>query len=193
MNNIEFVMLGLDNPKETQTLKAWTFNNLDYVNQEKCLDANLKWYCEDSPHITIAAKLLNQSSNDIFRTLKYSKPDIWKEFRDKVVKKKIFLTFPELLVDTFNNEDCIVLKINCINCNYYTDLVNLHKLFDNKPNQSEHTQYQPHITLTYLKKSTPLKVIENMINELKVIIPRSYNLTQFNLGNDKDEIDTIQF
>lgn len=185
-----FILLELRNDNFNDKLQRFVVNNSRYIDSKRCCKQKMIWLCEDKPHITLLGNVDNVSNNESFRKIKYSKDSNFDEFKKKSAKG---LIFPELIVDTFKDEQGIILKINCKNCNLYNDIVYLHNLLSEElPFEVKHKEYSPHITLTYLNHDTSDFDVSRMCKELSNLLPRYFQIKSIILSDEDRNIDRIE-
>lgn len=186
--NIRCIMLGLENASFVPMLKNAILNNLDIVNQDYCLENGYTMMCETEPHVTLFYGFTEMGENLAYSYLKIKNREAYKEL--KQIRDQEGLVLPEVIIDTFDNEDNRVLKINLENSNLMQALNKYYQFFRECPNDSEHNgpDYHPHITLTYLKPDTTDEQIQKLIesidkDKLKYWIIRDFILSG---GDDKN-------
>lgn len=185
-----YILLELSNLDFIRNLKTIVFNHFDIINKELCLKYNLNWYCDTNPHITLLGEIPEVSNNEVYRKLKYSDEKVFVDFKKKCSNGVI--TFPELIIDTFDNDNSRVLKINCKNCNIYSELTEIHNLLKSSvPNDEKYKDYSPHITLTYLKPDTSDSDIEDIKSALLGSLPKNFNIESIALSDKQRNIDRI--
>lgn len=185
-----YILLELGNLNHIRNLKTVVFNNFGAVNRELCIDYGLNWLCETNPHITLLGEVMNVSNNETYRQLKYSDDKVFKRFKKKCEEEG--LTFPELIIDTFDNDNARVLKINCSNCNLYNELSEVHELLKSKlENEEKFDKYEPHITLTYLRPDASDNEVNKIKTELLAVLPKNFTADSIALSDSTRTIDRI--
>lgn len=185
-----YILLELTNFDYVRKIKSAIFNHITSINTDLCLKYNMNWYCETFPHITLLGDVKNVSNNKVFRELKYSDNELFKKFKKKCQEG---LYFPEIVIDTFDNENSRVLKINCENCNIREELEEIHTLLkDNIENEETYNVYQPHITITYLRPDVTDTEVESIIKDLNSLpIPKSFQINSVAISDSNRMIDRI--
>jgi len=162
---VNFIGLLLENEHLEFLWNKLKTEYLDYIDIPKCVESGCPLGVETEAHVTIGYNETFQKGPNWYYWYMFIKnKDLMNELREKKVLK-----VPRVTIDTFNRDDkdFKVLKFNMSDCNIIDILQQYHdKLEETAEVKSEYTKYNPHITLTYLKKSTPEEVIDRLRSEL---------------------------
>lgn len=138
-------------------------NMLNYINLNKCIDNGLKNGFENECHCTLLY------SNIYTRGVNWIVYYLIHHCKDQI--KQLFNTKFELkdpIIDTFDNEDSRVLKINLTNCNLYPIMRSINDKLKEVLDGGDFIGYNPHMTITYLKPNTPDDVISEFRSNFKL-------------------------
>lgn len=160
---VNFVGLKLSNPHIKSLLDKLRLEYLDYIDIPSCTEHGLSNGVETESHVTlIYNNSLVKGPNWYHWFLSIKNRDHFKVLRNS---RKLLIQDP--VIDTFDQSNYRVLKFNLSKCNHIDVLTELNKgLESTAPEKSEFTEYNPHITLTYLKSDTPDEVIDHLRSQL---------------------------
>lgn len=166
MTPIKFIGLGFSNPLWADLCNYFTDTYSDYIDKFKCREMGLPAYVETDLHCTLMYNESYQFGKNYTEVhLRFG--NATKDVFNRLVETKE-LVLPELVIDTFDNADARVLKINLDQCNMYEDMKELHNYFNSLAiNQGEHPQYHAHFTISYLSPNTSDEEIHKIIDDLK--------------------------
>lgn len=176
---VSCVMIGLSNPHLQITGKKVVTNFFDWINTEKCIENGLINMYENEPHITLLYGLdPGVGENMMYHFLKIKNRDLYNQLR-----KESMIALPEVVIDTFDNEDAKVLKINFDNSpNYEILKAYSDQLKESFPNTWQYDDYHPHATITYLKPETPQSVVDKIVKSIDLNSLRYNEMTEFILS-----------
>lgn len=181
---VNCVMIGLENPSFITQVRNAIYSHLDLVNKEKCESQGMNQLFEDEPHITLFYGMDNLGENMCYHILKIKNRDNYYK-----LKGENALVLPEVIIDTFDNEDVRVLKINLSNSNIISILSQYHDSFKEYSNGQGLNQdsYNPHITLTYLKPEVTDDQIRTIIELLDLEKLKVFLYKKFIMSSDSGE------
>lgn len=162
-----FLMIQYDTPEVIKDIHDKLTDDEIYTEE------NEHYGIEHDTHVTVVPCL----DNDI-------NLDDLKKMLLPLEKYKLFLNN----ISTFsNNEKYDVLK--CDASSFILTDTN-RKITDKYPTHSEYKEYNPHVTVAYLKKGIADKYTKNILSPLVVLKPKSFHFSYVDKdGNEKD----IQF
>lgn len=176
------VMLGLMSsglsPVHSKILNDYS----QFVNLEKIKECGWKSLVENDPHVTLIYGLTpGVGYNTLYHTLKIKN-------RAEHLKLKagrvLHLTNP--VIDTFNNEDAKVLKINFNGCTEYEDLKAMMTKLAEIPNDWQYLDnYNPHLTLTYLNPDAPDSIAQSLTEKYAPLLSE-FTITGYIISSDDD-------
>lgn len=169
MNKLEFIGLKFDNPVWNEIGLLIKDKYSPYINFDKCIEMGFPNGFESECHCTLLYnKTYNYGPNFTFTKLKFGS-----EFRNefnKLINKSGYnkeLILNPVIIDTFDNEDSRVIKINLENSNMYPEMKSIHSELEKLCEEpSTYSDYKAHLTLTYFKSDTSDDVIEILKSEL---------------------------
>lgn len=161
MTNIKFIGIVFNNDYWNTLGTEFVKNFEKFINIKKCSELGLVEFFEYECHCTL---MYNDSymygPNYTYVNLKVNR-DL--SYLLKSIKDKNELIINDLIIDTFDNEDSRVLKINLSNCNLISELTKIHDyLMNDCENSGNYVNYNPHLTLTYLNPDVSDSDINNM-------------------------------
>lgn len=160
---VNFIGLKLSNPYIESLLNKIRLEYLEYINIPICTEYGLTKGVETVPHVTlIYNNSLIKGPNWYHWLLSIKNRDHFKILMDS---RKLITLDP--VIDTFDRPESRVLKFNLSKCNHIDTLTELNRVLEfTAPEKSEFTQYNPHVTLTYLRSDTPDEVIDQLKSQL---------------------------
>lgn len=182
-NNCKFVGLELSNPNWQNIGKLIESKYHQYIELSKCGSWG-KLY-EPEPHIT----LYYNEDNDKGPNWMYWLTTVYGRDLYMKLKNNLILKFNKFVIDTFRNDDAIVLKIDVIksDCDQFDPLKQYHDLIESNCIPGKFKDYNPHITITYLKPNTDQSIIDQIVSDIKSIPSiRTYEITSIMLGGGED-------
>lgn len=187
---VNFIGLELDNQYWSTIKRTITESRLfDYINYQKIKDnTGSTSICDEDPHITLAySNEFTKGPNWFNWFLTIKNRDLYNQLRDY---DDIRVSTP--IVDIFDNPDSKVLKLNMSGCDCIEILRSYsEQLYNLTPNGSDWSNYNPHITLTYLKPETPLEYIEDFKNKLILSNYKSFQIKGF-MMSEKDNPSPVR-
>jgi hypothetical protein len=163
MDKYTFIGLNFNTPRWSVIGNYTKSNMLDYINFDKCMDMGLKNGFEDECHCTLLfSNIYTKGVNWIVYYLVHHCSDQIKQ----LFNTKFELKDP--IIDTFDNEDSRVLKINLTNCNLYPIMKSINDSLKEVLGGGNYDGYSPHMTITYLKPDTPDDVIHEFRDNFKL-------------------------
>lgn len=184
--NVKTVMLMVDNPSLIKVGKSISSKYFDYIEVQKCIDNGMINLYESEPHITLLYGFEPMiGENTMYHILKIQNRELYRQLRSNTK-----LTLPEVVIDTFDNPDSRVLKINTNNSNIFSILNGYYQNLITYPNtrtKSDDGQFHSHLTLTYLKPDTPDSIIQEIKETYESEIIPYMELKCFWLSSDTKE------
>lgn len=185
MNLYNCVMLGITNPILPRLYMKITNDYSKYINLSKVAESRWKGLVEDTPHITLFYGLNpGLGRHKLYFNLIFN----WREYYLGLATKKIELMHPK--IDTFDNEDCRVLKINFDSCDKFACLEGINEKLSGYPNTNVYKEYEPHCTLTYLNQDAPDSIMEELNDEFSKYLT-NFSITEFILSSDDETVSNI--
>lgn len=189
MNDVNFIGLKLENKYYNQLLNIVKNELFEFINIPKCVEEGLTSGVEPESHITIDYnKTLMKGPNwyNWFMFIKNS--ELFNEIRENPI-----ISVNDVVIDVFNRgtKDFMVLKFNMTGCNHINTLRELHdKIEETALQPNEYNGYNPHLTLTYLLKETPMDKIDNLKNKIILSNYLNWDITKLMIsGTEKYEFD----
>lgn len=181
---VNCVMMGLENPSYTSQVRNAIYSHLDLVNKEKCESQGLDQLFEDEPHVTLFYGMDNLGENMCYHILKIKNRDTYYK-----LKSESALILPEVIINTFDNDDSRVLKIDLSNSNITPLLAQYHESLKEYSNGEGLGQdmYQPHITLTYLKPEVTDEQVRTIIDLLDLEKLKIFLYKKFIMSSESRE------
>lgn len=159
MENKGCIMVGVNHP-DIENLRNIINENDVYNNEEN------EYGIETFPHVTILYGIIHDKHTiNILKNLLPPLNDI------KIIGVSI---------SSFNNEEFDVLKID-IKSNILNNLNEMVK--DSLEYESMYPEFNPHLTLAYLKKGTAFKYEKKMLDKILVLEPTEY---VYSFDNERD-------
>lgn len=170
-----FIGIEVSNPHWSQLGNKVKSELLDWIEFSKLDQFNTGSIYETQPHITlIYNESLNKGPNWLHWFMTVKNRDLYKQ-----LVSIDSLSIKDVTIDTFDNPDSKVLKINCLDSNIIDICREYHDRLDEIAlERSKYNIYRPHLTITYLKPDTPDSVIEDF--KSKIVLK---NYTEFKLEN----------
>lgn len=180
MININYIGLNLKNQYHTQLLDMIRNEYFQYIDIPVCTKYGLSTGVEINSHVTLAYNnTLSKGPNWYYWMLTIRERNTFNKL--KVVNK---LKVPEVIINTFEQEQYRVLKIDIRNCNICEELRTLHECIeDTAGEKSRFTEYLPHITLTYLKKDTPDEVLVDLKSKVILNNYKEWNIDSLQISS----------
>lgn len=156
-----------------------------YINLDKVKSNGWKSLVELDPHVTLIYGLTpGIGYNTLYHTLK-----IKNRAEHLKLKKGTPVHLSNPVINTFDNDDAKVLKIDFNECDAY-DTMNsmMHKLAEFPNNWEYLDDYNPHLTLTYLNPDAPDSIAEELTNQFHSLLSE-FITTGYIISSD-DEINS---
>lgn len=182
MIKVDFIGLMLSNPNHKELLDLIRKQYFEYINIPKCTEQGLLMGVELEAHVTLAYnKTFTKGPNWYYWLTTVKLRDLYKK-----ISTAGKLVIPEVVIDTFDNEDSRVLKINVSNCNIMDVMRSYFEQIDETASErSVHQHYDPHITLTYLNPNTPDSVIEDLKSKVILSNYKEWDITHLQISGEK--------
>lgn len=179
MDSVKCVLLNLFNESLKGQLSRVINNNLDLVNKSTCEENGWTSYYEESPHVTLFYGLENLGKYKAEHLIKMKNWYTFNKFRENK------LELPRVIIDTFDNEENRVLKINLSNCNLVSELSHYYSEFSSysDPN-NKFISYNPHLTFTYLKPDVTDEQLERLIEQFDLSKLTTFTPEKFTISGD---------
>lgn len=176
------VMLGLLNSGLLPIHNALLNDYSQFINLDKVKECGWKSLVESDPHITLIYGLNpGVGYNTLYHTLK-----IKNRAEHLKIKAGNILHLSNPIINTFDNEDAKVLKIDFNQCDQYEDLNNMMKKLALLPNTWQYLDdYNPHLTLTYLKPDAPDSIAQDLTNRFSHLI-MEFPITEYIISSNDD-------
>lgn len=183
MKGVNFIGIELNNPNWGSICRLITSKLSDWIAFDKLNENNWSGLFEIETHITLvySPENLPIGPNYTDVLLKIISRDYYNQLRSDLT-----LNLNDVVIDTFNNTDAKVLKINVESSDKYELLKNYRDHLITKLDLPNY-DYNPHITITYLKPDTPDSLINEVISEVPKSNLRLFNMTNFIISNKEDE------
>jgi hypothetical protein len=160
----KFIGLALSNPNWNRLCSLVTRRHEDWIELSKCGSFEGNFF-EPDPHITLYYNedCIKGPNYLYWTTTCYCKAQY------EAIKGYESILLLDPYIDTFNNDDARVLKVNVLasNCNAKNIITSWHDKIQEKLPPDNYPTYHPHITVTYLKPDTPDSVINKIVEELQ--------------------------
>jgi 2'-5' RNA ligase len=179
-------MIEVANPIFKSVSNNFVNKYFEYIDVKECVDKKLSKLYPSDPHVTL---MYNKEPfigpNESYIVLKIKYRDLYTNLRDK---KKLIL--PEMKIGIFDTNEGSnkVLYIDVSESNlvdtfrkYNSSIINDYNLVP------IHDEYNPHITITYLKGDTSDEVIEDMKNHWIESGITEFNILGFLLSSPDNE------
>jgi 2'-5' RNA ligase len=140
---VKCAMLELHNPCWQSKLIDFVDKYEDAINEEKCDEEGLYSLYENECHVTLLYGLA-ATKIQCLRALKDRGPSLVKLSKSNV-------TVSPIVINTFDDDEFRVLKLDLSECSAIKELTDCWKALKGLPNDSKFDEYSPHITITYLK------------------------------------------
>lgn len=158
-----FLMIDYDTPKVIKDIQE------KITDDELYTEDNEDYGIEHETHVTLVPCLENDVDLDEL-----------KKMLEPLSKYKLMLNN----ISTFENEKFDVLK--CDASSFILSDTNK-KITDKFPTHSDYKEYNPHVTIAYLKKDMADKYKKDMLEPLVVLKPKRFHFSWVDSdGNEKD-------
>lgn len=185
---VKTVMLEISHPQFTKKCKDLVSEYSEFIDAEKCDSMGFQFLYEDEPHVTLLHGLNPEvGENFLYHYLKLQNRNLY-----KVLKSDSMFKLTELNINTFQNDDSVVLKIDLSSCDKLEILKDYNEKLKEFPHDESQWEYTPHLTITYLKSSTPNEVIVKMIEMFREDFLPSFEVKGFLLSNSSEGKSRIQ-
>lgn len=186
MKYINFIGLYFENPNWGALGRLMISKYSEYIDFAKCSENDLVDGYESECHCTVVY------NNDLLIGFNEAVYTLLIKYRDlyNKLKERKELQLPKLTINTFDNEDSRVLKIDITESNLYPIL----KQYNSEILEEEGLevkQYRPHLTITYLKKDTPDDVIDKIRKDIVDRDYLTYKISNFMISSKKDDTKKI--
>ena len=161
-----FLMVDYDTPSFIKNLHSIIPEDELYYQD----DNKDKYGCEKNTHITIVPCLDNKA--DIEKI---------KKLIDPLTHYKVLLTN----ISKFECQDYDVLKASAKSM-ILTDTNR--RVCDEFDTFSEHDDYDPHVTIAYMKKGMADKYLQQMLSPLVVLEPKNFHYSWYDENNEEKEL-----
>lgn len=195
MKTLNFVGLKLYNEHWTKLCNFIADEHRDLISMDKCQENNLARFCEFETHITLMYNDSYKYGPNVTEIKLLIDNAVKLNFKHLTETHKV--TLPKVIIDTFDNPDAQILKLNALNISCYEDCKAIHDYLEsNCEHPSDYVDYNPHLTLTYLRPDISDEEIQDLIEDIKVNCDVDEVLTQFEveglmLSNRDEEISKI--
>lgn len=181
-NNVNFICLLVENSYFGEVTKMIKNEFFDYIDIPYCTEQGLLHGFETEPHITLwYGDGLNNGINWFDWFMEIKNRDLMKAVKS--------INCKDCLIDTFDNPESRVLKINVSGSKEYEILYKLNKAIEGVSTIPSEKEYNPHITLTYLKTDTPDEVLEQIKSKIVLTNLRNFSVTGLKIANsDREKI-----
>lgn len=183
-------MLSLNNPLLNLVHNEIISKYINYISQDQTSSCGFKGLVESDPHVTLIYDLdPGVGRNKLYHLIKIQHRDEY-----NAIRKLQFLTIDNPIINTFDNEDYRVVKVDLMNCNEYQVLRNMSDKLMELPNNFSYggDKYHPHLTLTYLKPDAPDFIIDELNNKFSKLLNR-FLVKEFIIsGSEGDNIADYQ-
>lgn len=152
-------------------------NYLEYVEIPKLVEISSKELFDDNPYVTLIYKTgISKGPNWLSWFTRIKNRDLFND-----LKSNPTFTLQNPIIDTFDNPDSRVLKLNIIDsgCNRFPLFEDYHNAFIEYFGEDKYGGYQPHITLTYLRPDTPDSIIEDIKSNILISSLTKWDLSEF--------------
>lgn len=179
------VMLGLSSSGLLPLHNALLNEYSQFINLDKVKECGWKSLIESEPHVTLIYGLTpGVGYNTLYHTLK-----IKNRTEHLKIKTGRILHLNDPVINTFDNEDAKVLKVDFNKCDQYEDLNNMMRKLSEIPNEWQYlNDYNPHLTLTYLKPDAPDKIAKDLTERFSHLI-NDFTVTGYIISSD-DELNS---
>lgn len=177
MVSIKFIGLALYN-QAWNKLRDIVMKYHQYVELSKCESFGALY--DTDPHITLYYCEANEKGPNWMYWLVTTKlRDLYSQLLQNKLMK---LDSPK--INTFKNDDAIVVKFDMTEsgCNILSLLKAYHHSIESHCPKGDYPVYKPHITVTYLKPTTPEEIVTEIINEISSLNLDEFKLTHIMLG-----------
>jgi len=183
------VMLGLMSSGLSAVHHEILNNYSQYINLDKVKDCGWKSLVETDPHITLIYGLTpGVGYNTLYHILKIKNRSEYLS-----IKKGTQIHLSNPVINTFDNEDSKVLKIDFNNCDIYDNLNNMMLKLNELPNTWSYSKdYNPHLTLTYLNPDAPEYIAEKLTEKFSPML-MNFTITGYMISSDEDTNNPDRF
>lgn len=174
------VYLKLWNPHLESMLRTAVIGNLQVIDTDYCTQEGYDLFYENEQHVTLYYGL-DIGFNRAYYEIKIAGRELYKELCNTKV-----LQIPEVKINTFDG-DRIVVKIDLTEIPLFNVLNQYHerlKPFSN--GEHDFPTYNPHITLTYLKKDASESEIHNFINYFNKDLLHEFKMESICISESRD-------
>lgn len=198
MKTLNFVGLKLYNEEWTKLCNFIADEYRDLISIEKCQENNLVRFCEYESHITIMYNDSYKYGPNTTEIKLLIDNAVKSNFKNLTETHKV--TLPKIVIDTFDNTDARILKLNALSISCYEDCKAIHDYLEsNCEHPSDYVDYNPHLTLTYLRPDVSNEEIQDLIEDIRANCDIDQLLTQFEVeglmlsNRDEDISKLIKF